>query len=84
MIDLRPLTHNNFTDFTDFFLDIDMTDYNGDLQNIMTPVRADVLLQLLHESQYPDEETQFLYNGFTSGFQIGFTGDCNVRRFTPI
>ena len=35
---------------------------------------ADRLLQLLTESNYPCEETQFLVNGFKNGFDIGYEG----------
>ena len=43
---------------------------NFDLTNIVTPVNAQVLSDLLRESGYDRDETHFLYTGFTNGFDI--------------
>ena len=45
---------------------------NTKLDNIVTPVNADVLEKLLIESAYDKKETEFLVNGFRHGFDIGY------------
>ena len=47
---------------------------NRDLTNIVTPVNVRVLEKLLRESKYPVDKTEFLVNGFTYGFDIGYRG----------
>ena len=46
----------------------------------MTPVRAKILKNLLEEAQYDAEEVDFLFNGFSKGFAIGYQGslDCKL------
>ena len=41
------------------------------------------LEELLVKSKYPPDKTQFLVQGFASGFSIGFEGDSKVRRLAP-
>ena len=48
---------------------------NHDLVNMVTPVKVDVLKDLLVESKYDPVETAFLVDGFTNGFNIGFNED---------
>ena len=48
--------------------------YNFDLNGIITPVNPDRLEQLLRESHYDEEETEFLCRGFREGFDIGYEG----------
>ena len=48
--------------------------FNDDLSNIVTPVNADLLVQLLRESNYDPQEIDFLHKGFTEGFSIGYEG----------
>ena len=47
---------------------------NPDLSSIITPVNVTKLEQLLRDSDYDREETDFLVNGFSSGFDIGYQG----------
>ena len=50
---------------------------NYDLQNVYSPVDADILNQLLTQSNYDVTERQFLVNGFREGFSIGYQGPAN-------
>ena len=43
--------------------------------NIITPVKVEVLEDLLLQTKYNPEKTQFLINGFKHGFDIGYRGD---------
>ena len=52
---------------------------NYDLQNIVTPVDVSVLTQLLRDSQYEEEKSQFLIQGFTHGFNLGYKGSMRVK-----
>ena len=56
-----------FTDEAEFAV-------NHDLDSIITPVNAVKLVELLRESQYDENETNFLEQGFTTGFDIGYSG----------
>lgn len=47
---------------------------NFDLSSICTPVNVEVFGSLLKETSYPMEETNYLIQGFTEGFSIGFEG----------
>ena len=47
---------------------------NFDLTNIITPVKVDQLVRLLWETGYNDDETRYLQQGFTHGFDIGYKG----------
>ena len=40
----------------------------------MTPINAEILNKLLKESNYDMKETEFLIEGFTQGFNIGYQG----------
>ena len=48
-----------------------------DLQNIVTPVKPEVLQQLLIESNYDRKKTQYLVDGFTNGFDLHYSGPVN-------
>ena len=50
-----------------------------DLQKIETPVDAQCLEHLLHESGYDPGKTKFLIDGFTEGFELGYEGPRNIR-----
>ena len=50
------------------------TTVNHDLENIITPIKVDVLERLLHESKYIEEETKFLVDGFRNGFDFCYRG----------
>ena len=45
-----------------------------DLSNIVTPVKADIFAQLLKEAWYPQSKIETIHQGFTNGFDIGYTG----------
>ena len=47
---------------------------NLDLENITTPVDADMLERLLTDSNYDAEETDFVVNGFRTGFALHYEG----------
>ena len=52
---------------------------NKDLTNIVTPVDADVLHDLLMESKYDVDETNFLVSGFQNGFSLGYSRKEKVK-----
>ena len=56
---------------------------NLDLNNIITPVDAKCLDKLLKESCYDPEETEYLVNGFTNGFSLGYAGDRKIQKSAP-
>ena len=59
----------------------DILDYlNLDLENIKTPVNAKVLHDLLIQTSYNKEETDFLVDGFTNGFDLGYKGPEHIRQ----
>ena len=53
---------------------------NLDLENIITPVNVQQLEQLLRESKYNIKETEFLIDGFTNGFDLGYRGPENIQQ----
>ena len=58
--------------------------FNGDLENIITPVHVQVLEQLLIESKYDKTETEFLIAGFGDGFSLGYAGPkSNIKKYSP-
>ena len=54
---------------------------NLDLSSIVTPLDVKRFEELLKESEYPKEEMEFLLEGFTNGFDIGYKGP-EVRQST--
>ena len=56
---------------------------NFDLESIKTPVNVEVFNQLLQESRYNTEETEFLIDGFRNGFSIGYSGPEDVKITSP-
>ena len=50
---------------------------NLDLLTVITPVKVNRFIQLLKESNYAESEIDFLQEGFTSGFDIGYEGPEN-------
>lgn len=52
---------------------------NYDLDNIVTPVRAEVLKEMLEKAHYDEDEILFLYKGFTEGFSLGYQGSQDRR-----
>ena len=53
---------------------------NFDLKNVVTPVNVPVLRRLLEETHYDTNKTQFLLEGFSSGFDLGYRGNRLIRR----
>ena len=53
---------------------------NTDLENIVTPIRVKRLQELLTQSEYDMQKTEYLIQGFTHGFDLGYEGDTKVRR----
>ena len=47
---------------------------NHNLENLITPLDVNKYVNLLNESNYNREETEFLTKGFTEGFDIGYAG----------
>ena len=47
---------------------------NFDLNNIITPIKVEQLEKLLRETNYDEEKTDYLVNGFKNGFDIGYRG----------
>ena len=52
---------------------------NFDLKNIATPVNVVALVEALQESNYDEEKTEFLWHGFTEGFDIGYAGPADRK-----
>ena len=52
------------------------------LENVITPVRVDVFEKLLRDSAYPDDEIDFLTQGFRNGFDIGYQGPENRKSLS--
>ena len=48
---------------------------NFNLTDLKTPVKVEVLEQLLIQSKYDLEEIKFLTRGFKQGFEIGYKGE---------
>ena len=53
---------------------------NLDLENLVTPVNAYELQRLLLETGYDSTKTQFLIDGFSNGFDLGYRGPENVKQ----
>lgn len=53
---------------------------NYKLFDIVTPINVDRLAYLLKASDYDSVETEFLIDGFTQGFKLGYQGPRDFRR----
>ena len=57
---------------------------NKNLEDIVTPVRAGLLKEMLTETGYSNDKINFLHEGFTSGFSLHYGGNLkNVKRLSP-
>ena len=57
---------------------------NHNLLDIVTPVNAEKLRNLLIEMHYDKKKMEFLYQGFKEGFDLGYTGSVNnIQRKAP-
>ena len=56
---------------------------NFDPESVKSPVNVKILKQLLEASNYDKNETNFLIDGFTNGFSIGYNGPEDVKITSP-
>ena len=56
---------------------------NLDLRNVHTPVKVAELATLYKETHFDTKKSEQLINGFTSGFDLGYRGDENVKIRSP-
>ena len=56
---------------------------NYDLHEVVTPVKADILEELLTEANYPQADIEFLVNGFRNGFDLKYQGPEKRRDTAP-
>ena len=55
-----------------------------DLENIVTPVKADVLEKLLKQSKFDLDKTNYLVNDFKEGFKLHYSGNLKeCQRLAP-
>ena len=67
---------NTTSDKVEPLLQEEPPDYfiNHNLDNIVTPVNVEILVKLLKEADYAEQEISFLEDGFKNGFDIGYAG----------
>lgn len=53
--------------------------HNYDIDAIVTPIKVNELRRLLQQTGYDIAKTQFLCDGFTNGFKVGYNGPKDVR-----
>ena len=53
------------------------------MDNLVTPVRVDQLKKLLTKSGYDSKKSQFLIEGFSKGFDLGYRGPKLVKKRAP-
>ena len=56
---------------------------NLDISSVKTPVKVDILANLLRESGFDAQKTQALIQGFSQGFDIGYRGPVIVQKLSP-
>ena len=56
---------------------------NYDLISVVTPVKIDKYEQLLKQSKYDREKTEYLVKGLHEGFSIGYDGPEKVKMKSP-
>ena len=66
-----------------YFIIVVLQYSNFDLKTVFTPVKPDVLEDLLLKSGYDAQKTQYLVKGFHEGFSIGYEGPRNVKQKSP-
>ena len=54
---------------------------NDDLNNVITPVKVDILENLLMMNGYDKNKSEFLVKAFRHGFDLNYRGNCNVQRY---
>ena len=55
---------------------------NLDITHVQTPINAVKFKELLLQSKYPEDEVNFLYEGFTVGFDFGYRGPVDRKNFS--
>ena len=53
------------------------------MENIVTPVDAIKLKEMLERAGYDQEKTDYLYEGFSNGFDLGCEGECEEAFYSP-
>ena len=53
------------------------------MKNIVTPVDAEHLHELLIESNFDESKTQFIVSGFRNGFSLNYSGHKKVQKRAP-
>ena len=56
---------------------------NKDLTSLITPVKVNELDRLLRECNYDEHKRNFLVDGFSNRFEIGYRGNPNVKLSAP-
>ena len=56
---------------------------NFNLLDVITPVKVDILHNLLIESGYDKQMTDYIINGFQNGFELGYRGNTEIRMTSP-
>ena len=56
---------------------------NHNTDNICTPINVHRLARLLQESNYDKKKSEFLIEGFSRGFDLGYRGPQNVKFSAP-
>ena len=56
---------------------------NFDLESIVTPVNVNRLEELLLESNFDNRKTKQIVSSFRLGFDLGYTGDYQVKKSAP-
>ena len=74
--------YNNLLQFYLISEDVLMFE-NFDLDNIITPIKASTLKNILDECGYDKSKTNQLYHGFQEGFTLGYEGDPHVKLTAP-
>ena len=54
-----------------------------DIDNIVTPVNPNKLKEMLTEANYDNEKIDYLYEGFSKGFDLGCQGVCEEAMYSP-
>ena len=73
---------NNTNHFQHFVEILSYTNHN--VQDIITPVKSDVLHQLLTTVNYNKQKTEYLVDGFKNGFSLCYQGPLKtVKRTAP-
>ena len=56
---------------------------NFNLSSVQTPVDYYKLEQLLRKTNYDRRESEWLVDSFEHGFELGYEGDREVRKYSP-